>query len=427
MPALLDSSTRCLQPWNGTHDLTGNTALVTSVFRAFRHRNFRLFFTGFAISMLGSWMQTLAQSWLVWRLTHSATWLGIIGAMPQLPSLVLGPFGGVIVDRHFKRSVLIATQCGMGLCAAALAYYTLTEQVTEWIVLAIAVCSGVFVAIDTPARLSFAQDMVGKDDLGNAIALNSTTFNAARLVGPSIAGLLVPLIGEGGIFLMNAVSFFGLIGTLLMMRDLPLPTAAHAPVLRQLREAFIFVRGSALHRTLIVNIILFSILGFSYVPLLPVMADHVLDVGVRGLGLMFGAAGLGALIGGLRMASVKTGAKRGRNVLIGATGLCVTVIAFAASRWFPFSLLALAGAGYSFATMLASTNTLLQSFAPDELRGRVVGIYTTSFLGVLPFGNLLAGSLADQIGATWTMAACAGLTLIVISQTIGRSTELRDV
>jgi MFS family permease len=397
------------------------------VFRAFQHRNFRLFFTGFAISMLGSWMQTLAQSWLVWRLTHSPVWLGVIGAMPQLPSLVLGPFGGVLVDRHFKRSVLIVTQIGMGLCAGALALFTLSGHITEWIVLIIAICTGIFVAIDTPARLSFAQDMVGKDDLGNAIALNSTTFNAARLIGPAIAGLLVPVIGEGGIFLINSISYLGLISTLLMMRDLPLPTATDKPVLVQIREAFLFVRTSPLHKILILNTALIAVIGFSYVPLLPVMADDILDVGVRGLGIMYGALGVGALIGGLRVAWVKSGAKRGRTVLIGAAGLTLFVITFAFSRWFPLSLLALAGAGYSFATMLTSTNTILQTYAPDELRGRVIGIYSTSFIGMLPLGNVLAGFTAEVIGAMWTMVGFATLTLLAVTLTIGRSRALRSV
>ncbi|MBI5058623.1 MFS transporter [candidate division KSB1 bacterium] len=400
---------------------------MNPTFRAFQHRNFRLFFLGFAISMLGSWMQVLAQSWLVWRLTHSTVWLGLIGAMPQLPSLILGPFGGVIVDRHFKRSVLVVTQLGLGLSAAALAIVTLTGQVTPEIILGIAVVSGIFVAIDTPARLSFAQDLVGKEDIGNAVALNSTTFNAARLVGPSIAGFLVPVIGEGGIFAVNAVSFLGLIATLFMMKNLPQSPGNSAPVRQQLREAFDYVRGSPLHRTLMLNVMIYAVVGFSYVPLMPLVADRILDVGVEGLGVLTGAIGLGALAGGLRQATLPPGAKRGFTVIVGAISLAVFVGGFALSHWYWFSLAMLFGAGFSFVNMLASTNTLLQQHSPDHLRGRVLGFYTTAFLGFLPVGSLLAGLLAAWIGASITMLGFAVLCLIAVSFVLAREPRLRAV
>jgi MFS family permease len=400
---------------------------MNPTFRAFQHRNFRLFFTGFAISMLGSWMQTLAQSWLVWRLTHSTVWLGLIGAMPQLPSLVLGPFGGVIVDRHFKRSVLVVTQLGLGLSAAALAVATYSGHVTPELILVIAIISGIFVAIDTPARLSFAQDLVGKEDIGNAVALNSTTFNAARLIGPSIAGFLVPIIGEGGIFAFNAVSFLALIGTLFMMRDLPFPKNNPMPIGDQLREAFNYVRGSRLHRTLILNVMVFAVFGFSYAPLMPLVADKILDVGVQGLGMLTGAIGFGALVGGLRQATLQPGAKRGLNVIFGAVTLSIFVTLFSISTYYWLSLAMLFGAGFSFVTMLASTNTLLQLYSPDHLRGRVLGFYTTAFLGFLPLGNLLAGLLAAWIGAPITMFVFAAICMLSVWLIFAREPQVRAV
>jgi MFS family permease len=400
---------------------------MNPTFRAFQYRNFRLFFTGFAVSMLGSWMQNLAQAWLVWRLTHSTVWLGVIGAMPQLPSLILGPFGGVIVDRHFKRSVLVITQTGLGLTAGALAIATLTGHVTPVMILAIAAVTGVFVAIDTPARLSFAQDLVGKEDIGNAVALNSTTFNAARLIGPSIAGFLVPVIGEGGIFAMNAISFFALIGTLFMMRDLPQSPGNSAPVLEQLREAFHYVRGSALHRTLIINVMIYAVVGLSYVPLMPLVADQILDVGVRGLGMLTGAIGLGALLGGLRQATAARGAKRGWNVIAGALTLsiCVALQSYSHVYWFTMAMLFVTG--FSFVTMLASTNTLLQQHSPDHLRGRVLGFYTTAFLGFMPAGTLLSGVMAAWIGASLTMLCSSLLCLMAVLLVLAREPKVRAV
>ncbi len=372
-------------------------------------------------------MQILAQSWLVWQLTKSTFWLGLIGSMPQLPSLIIGPFGGVIVDRYFRRSVLIFTQLGLGLSAAALAYFTLTGTVTEWHILVIAGISGLFNAIDTPARLSLAQDLVGKEDIGNAVALNSTTFNMARLIGPSIAGLLVPLIGEGGIFTLNAVSYLALISTLLMMRGLPQPKSKGQSVLEELTEAYEFVKHSPLHRTLIINVMVFGFIGFTYAPLMPVFADHVLDVGVRGLGILMGTIGCGALAGGIRQATLPHDAKRGKNVIFGAFGLGVFAIAFALSRNFYLSLPFLFGLGYSFVNMLASTNTLLQSHAPDELRGRILGFYTTAFFGVLPFANFAVGAIADWYGAPLTMIISGACCLLAAYTTLLRRPELRAV
>ncbi|MBK6765116.1 MAG: MFS transporter [bacterium] len=246
-------------------------------FRAFRHRNYRLFWIGFALSIVGTWMQTLAQGWLVWRLTESALWLGVVGAMSQLPSLLLGSIGGVLVDRTPKKFVLYITQTGLAISALTLAVLVYTGTVTEWHVLIIATISGIFMAIDAPARLAFVGDLVGKEDIGNAVALNSSTFNGARLVGPSIAGILVPLFGESVCFVVNGLSYLALIVTLSLMRNLPPPSGnLSEPVLKQLRDAYIFIMRAPVQRVLIRNVIFFTIFGFSYTTLLPMVADVIL-------------------------------------------------------------------------------------------------------------------------------------------------------
>lgn len=401
---------------------------LDSIFRAFAIRNYRLYWTGFSVSLIGTWMQNLAQSWLVWDLTRSAFWLGIVGAMPQLPSLVLGSIGGVLVDRTVKRRLLVITQSGLALTALSLAVLTLTGTVKVEYVVMIAAVTGLFIAVDTPARLSFVSEVVGREYLGNAIALNSTTFNGARLIGPTIAGLLIPLIGEGGCFLVNAVSFLAMIVALAAMRDLPPPVMdSSASVVSQWREAFQYIVRSRVPRALILNVVVFSAFGFSYLVLLPVFADGILEKGVRGLGVFMGAIGVGALAGGIWQASLSHRARRGRVVIFGAFGLASGVLLFSLSRSFILSLLILPLVGLSSISMLASTNTLLQTLAPDHLRGRVLGFYTTCFLGVTPIGSMVMGSLAAEYGAPLTLAAGALLCLMVASLTLARNKRMMVV
>lgn len=373
-------------------------------------------------------MQTLAQSWLVWDLTRSAFWLGIVGALPQLPSLILGSIGGVLVDRTVKRRLLLITQAGLGLTAAALAVVTLLGVVRVEHVVVIAAITGIFTAVDTPARLSFVTELVGKDYLGNAIALNSTTFNAARLVGPSIAGLLVPLIGTGGCFLINALSFAAMIVALLQMRDLPTPVFnTGSSVVSQWREAFAYVAHTRVPRALILNVVVFAAFGFSYVVLMPVFADGILESGVRGLGAMMGSVGIGALAGGIWQAALSPKARRGRIVIFGAFTLCFSLLLFSFSRSLWLSILILPLVGLASISMLASTNTLLQTLAPDHLRGRVLGFYTTAFLGIMPIGSMIVGSAAAKYGAPITIAVGSALCLIVALLTLTRNKRLMVV
>lgn len=401
---------------------------MKQVFRAFAHRNYRLYWTGFVLSLTGTWMQMLAQSWLVWRLTESPLWLGIIGAMPHLPSLLLGSIGGVLVDRSAKRTILLVTQTGMGLSALALALLTFTGNIHPWHILILSTVSGIFMAVDTPARLSFVTDLVGKDDLGNAVALNSTTFNAARLIGPSIAGIMVPIVGEGGCFLINAVSFSSLIIALLMMRNLPPPsTTARESIFKQLHEAYLYVTDSPVPRTLILNTVVFAVFGFSYAVLMPVFADEILKVGVRGLGLLMGAGGIGALAGGIWQAWLPKDAKRGRIILISTVGLGVSLMLFSVSRDFYLSSFALAVSGFFGIALLTSTNTTLQIYTPDHLRGRVLGFYSSSFLGFLPLGSFLLGALADVWSASLTLFASAVVCIIVALATILGNKRLKAI
>jgi len=389
--------------------------------RAFSNRNYRIYWTGFTVSLVGSWMQTLAQSWLVWDLTRSAFWLGIVGAMPQLPSLILGSIGGVLVDRTVKSRLLIITQAGLGLCALALAIITFAKVVRVEHVVIIAAITGLFTAVDTPARLSFVTEVVGKENLGNAIALNSTTFNATRLIGPTFAGLLIPFIGVGGCFLVNALSFLALIIALMMMRDLPPPVFnVGTSMVAQWREAFHYVLHTRVPRTLILNIVVFSAFGYSYVVLMPVFADEILEKGVRGLGALMGSVGIGALAGGIWQASLTHKARRGRIVIFGSFGFSIGLILFAFSRSFILSMCIMPLVGLSSIAMLASTNTLLQTLAPDHLRGRVLGFYTTSFLGIMPIGSMVIGAVAARYGAPITVIgggiACMIFSILVLAR-----------
>jgi MFS family permease len=423
-----DSSAAIFSPCPKSTSNSQSSALHP-IFGAFAVRNYRIYWTGFTLSLVGSWMQTLAQSWLVWDLTRSAFWLGIVGAMPQLPSLILGSIGGVIVDRTVKRTLLIVTQSGLALCALALAIFTMSHHVQVLQVVIIAGVTGIFTAADTPARLSFVSEIVGKQYVGNAIALNSTTFNATRLIGPAIAGLIIPWVGAGGCFLINAISFLAMIFALLSMRDLPPPVFStnHASVASEWREAFQYVIHARIARSLILNVAVFSVFIMSYVVLMPMFADQILESGVRGLGALMGAIGIGALIGGVYQASLPHNARRGRVVIFGAIGLCISILLFSFSRNFVLSLLILPLVGLSSISMLASTNTLLQTLTPDHLRGRVLGFYTTSFLGMMPIGSMLVGSAATEFGASYTVAAGAIICLIVALLTLARNKRLMVV
>jgi MFS family permease len=381
--------------------------------RALRHRNYRLFFTGQLVSLVGSWMTSVAMSWLVYRLTHSPLLLGAVGFAGQLPAFLVGPIAGVLVDRFDKRRVLVVTQALAMAQSGALAVLALGGWITVRQVLALALVQGVINAFDVPGRQAFLVEMIEeRADLPNAIALNSSMFNAARLVGPSIGGVVIAAVGEGWCFAIDTVSYIGVIVALLLMRVAARPASARGDtrVLAQLRGGFRYVAASPPIRALLLLVAAVSLMGMPYAVLLPVFASTVLHGGAHTLGFLMAATGLGALLGALYLASRRSvlglGAVLPRAVTLFAAG----VVTFAFSRWEPLSLAALVAAGFGFMVQMAASNTLLQTLVDDDKRGRVMSFYAMAFMGSAPFGSLLAGALAQRLGAPTTLALCgAGL------------------
>lgn len=373
---------------------------------AFRHRNYRLFFAGQLVSLTGTWMQSVAQAWLAYQLTHSAALLGIVGFASQVPTLLLSPVGGLVADRFPRRRVLLATQTASMLLAFALAALTLSGEITVAWILALAALSGMANAFDIPTRQAFAVDMVGRDDLISAIALNSSVFNAARVLGPAIAGILVARIGEGWCFLANGVSYIAVLGCLLAMR-LPahIQAAVKSSAWSSVREGFVYVAQAKPVRALLLLLGLVSLTGMPYAVLMPVFAKEILGGGAHEMGLMMGCSGAGALLGAIVLASRKSVKGLGAFVAFCAGGLGIALVAFSFSRTFWLSAALLVPVGFCMMSEMASSNTLIQSLIPDRMRGRVMSVYAMMFMGMAPIGALLAGTLATQIGAPATVAA----------------------
>jgi MFS family permease len=380
--------------------------------RALGHRNYRLFFAGQGVSLVGTWITRVATSWLVYRLTDSAAMLGIVGFASQIPTFVLAPFAGVWVDRLNRYRVLVATQVLAMLQSFALAGLALAGIITVWHVLALGALQGVINAFDTPARQAMLVDLVeDRADLPNAIALNSSMVNGARLVGPSIAGIVIAAVGEGWCFLADGVSYFAVIVSLLLMRV----SKGRAPrsetrVLQELREGFRYAFGFRPIRAVLVLLAVVSLAGMPYTVLMPVIADRTLHGGPYTLGFLMGVSGVGALCGALYLASRRSVLGLGRVIPIAAATFGVGLIAFGASRWLPLSLPLMLLTGSGFMVQMASSNTILQTIVREEMRGRVMAFYTMAFMGMTPFGSLLAGALASRIGAPRTLmlggAAC---------------------
>ena len=387
--------------------------------RALRHRNFQLFFSGQLISLVGTWMQTVAQSWLVYKITGSGLLLGSVGFASQIPVFLFAPLGGITADRSNRQRVVIATQTASMILAFVLAALTLAHHIDVKEIFVLAALLGVVNAFDIPGRQAFLVDMVGKEDLINAIALNSSMFNGARVVGPAVAGILVARLGEGWCFFANGVSYIAVIIGLLMM-DVHAPPRAtgNASPVEHIIEGFRFVRDTAPIRALLLLLGLVSITGMPYVVLMPIFADRVLhkggqelasligsrDLGAVRLGILMGAAGVGALLGALTLA-VRSGLKglsRWVSVCCAGFGVSLTVFAFSTSFW--LSVLLLLPVGYFLMLQMASSNTLIQAMVPDRLRGRTMAVYSMMFMGFAPVGALLGGALSDRLGASWTVA-----------------------
>jgi MFS family permease len=393
--------------------------------RALRHRNFQLFFSGQLISLTGTWMQSVAQAWLVYSMTKSALLLGSVGFASQIPVFLFAPFGGITADRVNRQRLVIATQTCSMILAGILAWLTLSGRVHVWHIFLLAGLLGVVNAFDIPGRQAFLIDMVGKEDLMNAIALNSSMFNGARVVGPAVAGILVARIGEGWCFAANSLSYIAVLIGLLLMKVRSVPRISNRSPIEDIIEGFRWVNRTKIIRSLLFLIGLVSLVGMPYTVLMPVFADKILHGGARGLGILMGATGVGALFGALTLAA-KTGIKGlGRWVTITCATLGISLFLFSFSTSFWLSAALLLPCGYSMMLQMACSNTLIQTIVPDHLRGRVMSLYSMMFMGMAPFGAFFGGALANRIGAPMTVAV-GGIACVLGAIWFGRALpELR--
>jgi MFS family permease len=388
----------------GTKSESASASKWAATLRALRHRNFQLFFSGQLISLTGTWMQSVAQSWLVYNMTKSSLLLGAVGFASQFPVFLFAPLGGTVVDRVNRHRLIIATQSASMVLAGILAWLTLAHHIHVSHIFILATLLGVVNAFDIPGRQAFLVDMVGKDHLMNAIALNSSMFNGARVVGPAVAGILVIKIGEGWCFAANAISYVAVIIGLLLMNVHSVARAGKNSPIEDIIEGFRWANKTKVIRSLLLLIGLVSLVGMPYTVLMPVFADKILHGGARALGILMGATGVGALLGALTLAS-KTGVKGlGRWVAITCAGFGVSIFLFSFSRYFWLSVVLLLPAGYSMMLQMACSNTLIQTMVPDQLRGRVMALYSMMFMGMAPFGALFGGALAQRAGAPITVA-----------------------
>ncbi|HWY26900.1 MAG TPA: MFS transporter [Candidatus Angelobacter sp.] len=381
--------------------------------RALRHRNFQLFFGGQLISLIGTWMDNVAEAWLVYRLTGSSFLLGTVAFAGQIPVFLLAPLGGMAADRWNRRRIVIATQTLSMIQAGILAALTLSHRITVWEVIVLAASMGAVNAFDIPARQAFLVEMVGREDLMNAIALNSSMFNGARVIGPAVAGILVASIGEGWCFFANSVSYIAVITGLLLMHVEPLRRAISKETpFENIVEGFRFVHRSGPIRALMMLIGVVSFVAVPYSVLMPIFADRILHGGARGLGILMGAAGVGALLGALTLAARRGVHGLGRVVAYAAAGFGFSLILFSFSRSFWLSVALLIPVGYGVMLQMSSSNTLIQAMVPDHLRGRAMAVYTMMFMGMAPMGALFAGAMADRVGAPMTVTI-GGLTAML--------------
>ncbi|KDA54006.1 hypothetical protein EG19_02065 [Thermoanaerobaculum aquaticum] len=377
-----------------------------SAFRALRHPPFRRYWVGWAISVLGSWMQTLAQGWLVFRLTNSAQALGILSALRFGPSLFGLPFAGVLTDYFPRRKLLIFTQSAGIFQAGLLAFLTLTGQVRVWHVFILALVQGLIDTVDMPSRQSFQVELVPVADLQSAVSLNSTVFNAGRLAGPALAGLMVAEAGEGWCFALNAASFVPFLLAVLSVQEKASVPAQRLQVIPQLLEGLQFAWQHRKVRKLLMAVLVTAVFGLSYSTLLPALASSVLGTDARGYGLLLAASGLGAMVGSLGVAA--TGRRRG-TVFRSQLLLGLSLAALALSKGLFLACLALVVAGLSVAAQLATTNGYIQTTSPDHLRARLISLYIWVFSGGAPLGGLLAGFLAERLGVPVAIGLGAGL------------------
>jgi len=381
-------------------------SFATPLWRSLRHRNYRLYLTGQLVSVCGTWMQQVAQSWLVYRLTGSATLLGIVGFATQIPVFGLGPIAGVIIDRYSPHRVTVLTQSAALVQALLLSLLTLMGWVQPAHIILLGFVLGIVNAFDMPARQALVNQMVDAKDLSNAVALNSSMINAARIVGPGLAGIVVARVGEGACFTINAVSYLAVIMALLAMK-LPKKSdesARQFSIAHSLVEGLRYTLATVPIRDVLLLLGLVGFMGMPYMTLMPVFAAQIHKSGADALGLMLGAVGFGALIGALFLAQRATVLGLGRIIVVATLGFGLGLIVFTVSRVFWLSLVILMGVGFGWMVLIAASNTALQTLADNEMRGRVMSLFSMMLVGMAPFGSLLAGWLADRIGAPLVVA-----------------------
>ncbi len=386
------------------------------MFSSLKVRYFRIYWLGMFVSLIGTWVQNVAQSWLVFQLTNSAFLLGVVGFLGSIPIFLLSLFGGVLADRVDKRNILIFTQIFFMLLAFLLAFLTQFQLIKPQQIMAIALLNGVIMAFDAPARQSIVVELVGREHIFNAIVLNSVAFNSSRFIGPAIAGVLISLIGMSGCFYLNGISFLAVIAALFWIKPVKNSAAQkNNSALRDLKEGLLFISRNRLILGLLSIVAAVSLFGISYVILMPVVADNVLAVGAKGLGLLISSAGLGALAGALALARLGDFKYKGRLLSASVFSFSLSLILFSLSRNFLLSLFSLVFIGCSSVIAIALVNTLLQVNVPDELRGRVMSLFMITFAGIMPFGSLLSGGLAQGMGVSIALFLCGLICLLLFA------------
>ena len=378
---------------------------LSHAWRALRHRNFKLFFLGQSVSLIGNWMTRLATTWLVYHLTQSALLLGVVSFAGQIVSFALGPIAGVCVERLERRKLLVWTQAAAALQSLALAVLTLAHVITLGEIIALTAFQGLINAFDMPGRHSFLIQMVDdRQDLGNAVAINSSMANGARLVGPAIAGLVIAAVGEGWCFMLDGLSYFAVIASLLLMRIRPVDVRhTTSSTFEQLREGWEYVRGFRPIRSILLLFALVSLMGYPYAVLLPLFAGQVLHGGPTTLGWLTGASGVGAVISGISLTLRKSVAGLTRMVQLASALLGTALMLFGLSQTFWLSIVLMVMVGFGLMQAAAASNTMIQSLVPEDKRARAMSYYATAFFGAAPFGSLFAGALASRIGAPITV------------------------
>jgi MFS family permease len=386
---------------------------IKKIFSSLHSRNYRLYFIGQGVSLIGSWMQNIALSWLVYRLTGSVLLLGVVGFTSQIPTFVLSPFAGVLTDRYDRRKMLILAQTFFMFQSLVLGILVLFNLIEVWHIISLSLIFGVISAFDSPARQSLVIDLIDKpEDLGNAIALNSAIFNGARLVGPAIAGVTISVVGEGICFMLNALSFIAVIGALMRIKISEKQAVHSTNFIESFKEGFQYTFQSVPIRTLIIVLAVISLVGLPFIVLLPAYAKEILHGSSDTLGYLMSAMGAGALLGAFYMAARRSVIGLGKIISVnaGLLGLAIALVAFSGAM--SFSLILFFFGGLSMILFLSSLNTMLQTIAEEDKRGRVMSFYAMALMGISPIGNLLAGIIASEIGISYTLLIGGGITIL---------------